>query len=51
VIVVDLMINTGAIMLLKKKLDVAKDNHDLPELSLRLEYMPLAIVQAAAYIQ
>jgi hypothetical protein len=51
VIVVDPMINTDAIALLKKKLDGLTDDHDLEELASILEYMPLAIVQAAAYIQ
>jgi Tetratricopeptide repeat len=51
VIVVDPMTDMDAITLLKKKLDVPTDNGDLRELACILEYMPLAIVQASAYIQ
>jgi hypothetical protein len=39
------------ITLLKKKLDVAINNNNLRMLVDILEYMPLAIVQAAVYIQ
>ena len=51
VIVVDPMTNTDAITLLKKKLYKSADDRDLEELARILEFMPLAIVQAAAYIQ
>jgi hypothetical protein len=51
VIVVDPMINTDAMTLLKKKLDSTADKRDLEDLVRILEYMPLAIVQAAAYIR
>ncbi|KAK7182331.1 kinesin light chain [Paraphaeosphaeria sporulosa] len=39
-----------ALALFKKKLGVQGDNSDAAELVAALEYMPLAIVQAAAYI-
>lgn len=45
------MTNMNATTLLKKKLDVPVDDSDLEELACILKYMPLAIVQAAAYIQ
>jgi hypothetical protein len=51
IISVDPMIDTDAIVLLQKKLDGLTDKQDLEELASMLEYMPLAIVQAAAYIQ
>jgi len=51
IILVDPMTDTDAIELLQKKLDRVRDVHDLKELASILEYMPLAIVQAAAYIQ
>jgi Tetratricopeptide repeat len=51
VIVVNPMINIDAITLLKKKLDKSTDDPDLEDLARILEYMPLAIVQAAAYIR
>ena len=51
VIVIELMTDMDASMLLKKKLDVPADDKDLRELMYILECMPLAIVQAAAYIQ
>ncbi|ERF69453.1 hypothetical protein EPUS_07857 [Endocarpon pusillum Z07020] len=51
VIVVDPMTDMDAITLLKKKLDVPANDEDLRELTYTLEYIPLAIVQAAAYIQ
>ena len=43
--------DTDAIALLNKKLDRKINDHDVVELANILEYMPLAIVQAAAYIQ
>ncbi|KAF2830091.1 hypothetical protein CC86DRAFT_444102 [Ophiobolus disseminans] len=39
-----------ALALFKKKLEVEGDNSDIVELAAALEYMPLALVQAAAYI-
>jgi hypothetical protein len=51
VIVVDPMIDTDAISLLKKKLDEPARDGDLKALVNMSENMPLAIVQAAAYIQ
>lgn len=51
VIMVDPMVDTDAIALLKRKIDKSVDDGDLRELAQVLEYMPLAIVQAAAYIQ
>lgn len=45
------MTNSEAIALLAKKLDGHPDDSDLCELAAILEFMPLAIVQAAAYIQ
>jgi tetratricopeptide (TPR) repeat protein len=51
IIPVDPMTDLDAIKLLQKKLDGIRDEHDLKELASILEYMPLAIVQAAAYIQ
>jgi hypothetical protein len=50
VIMVDPMTDTDARTLLGKKLDKPVDEHDLEELASKLEYMPLANVQAAAYI-
>jgi hypothetical protein len=50
-IVVNLMTDMDATTLLKKKLDVPANDGDLRELACLLEYMPLAIVQAATYIQ
>ena len=50
VIVVDPMNDTDAVTLLKKKLDMPTGDGDLQELAQILEYMLLAIVQAAAYI-
>jgi tetratricopeptide (TPR) repeat protein len=50
-IAVSPMTNVDATILLKKKLDKPADDHDLEELARVLEYMPLAIVQAAAYIR
>jgi hypothetical protein len=51
IIPVDPMTGSDAIKLLQKKLDRVSDEHDLKELASILEYMPLAIIQAAAYIQ
>jgi tetratricopeptide (TPR) repeat protein len=51
VIIVDPMTDIDAITLLKKKLDTPVDDGDLRELAYILEYMPLAIVQAAVYIR
>jgi tetratricopeptide (TPR) repeat protein len=39
-----------ALALFKKKLGTEGDNSDIVELAAALEYMPLAVVQAAAYI-
>jgi hypothetical protein len=50
-IVVNPMNDTDAVTLLKKKLDKPTRDSDLQELAQILEYMLLAIVQAAAYIQ
>lgn len=51
VIVVKPMTNKDATALLRKKLDGFTNQEGLGELVSLLEYMPLAIVQAAAYIQ
>ena len=51
IILIDRMTDTDAIRLLQKKLDGSTKEQDLEELASILEYMPLAIVQAAAYIQ
>jgi hypothetical protein len=51
VIMVDRIINADVVTLLKKKLDAAADDGDLRELARVLEHIPLAIAQAAAYIQ
>ena len=51
VIAVEAMAETDATALLKKKMDMADIETDMEELVSILEYMPLAIVQAAAYIQ
>lgn len=48
---IDPMTEADAIELLAKKLDSSPDDTDLRKLAAVLEYMPLAIVQAAAYIQ
>jgi hypothetical protein len=50
-IVVNPMNDTDAVTLLKKKLEKPTGDGDLQELAQILEYVPLAIVQAAAYIQ
>jgi hypothetical protein len=39
-----------ALALFEKKLDTDANSDDICELATALEYMPLAIVQAAAYI-
>ena len=50
VIAVKPMAKTNAITLLQKKLGAVDSDSDLEELASILEYMPLALVQAAAYI-
>ncbi|KAH7372279.1 P-loop containing nucleoside triphosphate hydrolase protein, partial [Pyrenochaeta sp. MPI-SDFR-AT-0127] len=45
------MQDTGAQALLRKKLGVEINTDSIGELAAALEYMPLALVQAAAYIQ
>jgi hypothetical protein len=53
IISVDPMDKAQALALFKKKMGiqgVKEDDKDVPELAAALEYMPLAIVQAAAYI-
>jgi septin family protein len=45
------MMDTDPLVLLQKKIDESTNQQDLEELASLLEYMPLAIVQAAAYIQ
>ncbi|KAI1684365.1 TPR domain protein [Pyrenophora tritici-repentis] len=47
---VEPMDETQALALFKKKLGTEGDNGDIVELAAALEYMPLAVVQAAAYI-
>jgi hypothetical protein len=44
------MTDIEVIRLLQKKLDGSTKEEDLEELVSILEYMPLAIVQAAAYV-
>ncbi|KAF2845257.1 hypothetical protein T440DRAFT_279285 [Plenodomus tracheiphilus IPT5] len=44
------MDSATAVALFEKKLGTQGDRHDVAELAAALEYMPLAIVQAAAYI-
>jgi tetratricopeptide (TPR) repeat protein len=51
IIPISIMNNTDALLLFQKKLDESESRQDLEELANLLEYMPLAIVQAAAYIQ
>jgi tetratricopeptide (TPR) repeat protein len=51
IIQIDPMTNIDAKILLQRKLDESTNEQDLEELASILEYMPLAIVQAAAYIQ
>ena len=50
VIAVDPMDEKHALALFRKKLGVQEDSNDMAELVAALEFMPLAIVQAAAYI-
>src|SRR5579871_1654876 len=50
VIAVDPMDEADALALFEKKLGVQKDSNDIAELAAALEFMPLAIVQAMAYI-
>jgi tetratricopeptide (TPR) repeat protein len=50
IIAVDPMVKPEAIALFEKKLGAQEDDNDITELAAALEYMPLAIVQAAAYI-
>ena len=49
-VVVEPMSDEQALALFKKKLGVLEDNDNVAALAAALEYMPLAIVQAAAYI-
>jgi tetratricopeptide (TPR) repeat protein len=51
IIPIDPMTDIDARVLLQRKLDGSTSEQDLQELASILEYMPLAIVQAAAYIQ
>jgi hypothetical protein len=50
IVSVDPMDEAQALALFKKKLGAQGDKSDVAELAAALEYMPLAIVQAAAYI-
>ncbi|CAN9091742.1 unnamed protein product [Alternaria alternata] len=50
IVFVEPMDKTQALALFEKKLEAQGDNSDVAELATELEYMPLAIVQAAAYI-
>ncbi|KAH8649328.1 hypothetical protein BX600DRAFT_388594 [Xylariales sp. PMI_506] len=50
ILVVEPMVKEEAVMLLQKKLAVHDNAESLGDLATALEYMPLAIVQAAAYI-
>jgi hypothetical protein len=50
IISVEPMDEAQALALLKKKLRTEGDNGDIVELAAALKYMPLAVVQAAAYI-
>jgi hypothetical protein len=50
IVSVEPMDKAGGIALFTKKLGQQGDNSDVTELTAALEYMPLAIVQAAAYI-
>ncbi len=50
IIAVEPMDETHAIELFEKKLDMQGDKKDVGELVAALEFMPLAVVQAAAYI-
>jgi tetratricopeptide (TPR) repeat protein len=49
-VTVEPMDEPSAVALLKKKLGILDDSSEVTELAVVLEYMPLAIVQAAAYI-
>ena len=51
IIPVEPMNDTDALALLEKKLGKYADRDNTPKLAAALEFMPLAIVQAAAYIQ
>ena len=51
IIAVEPMDDTHALTLLEKKLGEQMDRDDTAELAAALEFMPLAIVQAAAYIR
>ena len=50
IVIVEPMDEMYAVALLNKKLGIQSDQRDIVELAEALEYMPLAIVQAAAYI-
>jgi hypothetical protein len=50
IVSIEPMDEAQALALFKKKLGAQGDNSDVAELAAALEYMPLAIVQAAAYI-
>ncbi|KAF1969172.1 TPR-like protein [Bimuria novae-zelandiae CBS 107.79] len=50
IVAVEPMDEAHALALFEKKLGVQGDSSDVAELAAALEYMPLAIVQAAAYI-
>ncbi|CAN9280969.1 unnamed protein product [Alternaria alternata] len=50
IVFVEPMDEAQALALFEKKLEAQGDNSDVAELATELEYMPLAIVQAAAYI-
>ncbi len=50
IIVVEPMAQAHALALFEKKLGSLGDGNDIAELAAALEYMPLAIVQSAAYI-
>ena len=50
IIVVEPMAQAQALALFEKKLGPPGDGKDIAELAAALEYMPLAIVQSAAYI-
>jgi tetratricopeptide (TPR) repeat protein len=50
IISVEPMDEAQALALFKKKVGVEEDDGDIVELAAALEYMPLALVQAAAYI-
>jgi tetratricopeptide (TPR) repeat protein len=51
IIPIDPMTDIDALVLLQKKVDESTNQQDLEDLVSLLEFMPLAIVQAAAYIQ